>query len=88
MPGGGTVTLGVHRADDALAITVDDQGPGIDPEVRARLFEPFFTTKSGGTGLGLAITQHIAASHGGSITCEPGPGGRGTRFALRLPLRV
>ena len=88
MPGAGTVTLGVHRAGDALAITVDDEGPGMDPEVRARLFEPFFTTKSGGTGLGLAITQHIAASHGGAITCEPGPGGRGTRFAFRLPLRV
>jgi signal transduction histidine kinase len=88
MPGGGTVTLGVQRAGDALVITVDDEGLGIDPEVRSRLFEPFFTTKSGGTGLGLAITQHIAASHGGEITCEPGPGGRGTRFSFHLPLRV
>jgi len=89
MPSGGTITLGVHRdGDQALVVTVDDQGPGIDPAVRARLFEPFFTTKSGGTGLGLAITQHIAASSGGSIGCEPGPGGRGTRFSLRLPIRL
>jgi len=89
MPAGGTVTLGVHRdGDDTLVITVDDEGPGIDPAVRARLFEPFFTTKSGGTGLGLAITQYIAASSGGSIDCEPGPGGRGTRFSLSLPIRL
>jgi two-component system NtrC family sensor kinase len=89
MPHGGTITLGVHRdGEQAISISVDDEGPGIDPAVRARLFEPFFTTKSGGTGLGLAITQHIAASGGGSISCEPGPGGRGTRFSLRLPIRL
>jgi signal transduction histidine kinase len=88
MPGGGTVTLGVRRDETHVIITVDDQGPGIDPDARARLFEPFFTTKAGGTGLGLAITQHIAVSHGGSISCEPAPGGRGTRFALRLPIRL
>jgi len=89
MPAGGTVTLGVHKnGEQALAITVDDEGAGIDPEVRARLFEPFFTTKKGGTGLGLAITQHIAVSHGGSIACEPGPSGHGTRFSLELPIRV
>jgi len=89
MPSGGTITLGVHRdGEQALAVTVDDEGPGIDPAVRARLFEPFFTTKSGGTGLGLAITQHIAASSGGSIACEPAPGGHGTRFSLRLPIRL
>jgi two-component system NtrC family sensor kinase len=89
MPSGGTIRLGVHRdGEQAIAVTVDDEGPGIDPAVQARLFEPFFTTKSGGTGLGLAITQHIAASSGGSIACEPGPGGRGTRFSLHLPIRL
>jgi signal transduction histidine kinase len=88
MPGGGVVKLGVRRVRDELVITVDDQGPGIDPDARARLFEPFFTTKAGGTGLGLAITQHIVVSHGGSISCEPAPSGHGTRFALRLPIRV
>jgi signal transduction histidine kinase len=86
MPGGGKVKLGVRRDEGFVVVTVDDEGPGIDPGARARLFEPFFTTKAGGTGLGLAITQHIALSHGGSISCEPAPGGRGTRFALRLPI--
>jgi len=89
MPGGGTITLGVHRdGERAIVIVIDDEGTGIDPAVRARLFEPFFTTKSGGTGLGLAITQHIAASGGGSISCEPRPSGKGTRFSLELPIRL
>ncbi|HEV8551133.1 MAG TPA: ATP-binding protein, partial [Polyangiaceae bacterium] len=102
MPSGGTITLGVHQQGEAaVAITVDDEGVGMDPAVRARLFEPFFTTKRGGTGLGLAITQQIAASHGGSISSEPSPlaaatragqgdGGtrRGTRFSLTLPRGV
>ena len=85
---GGTVTLGVRREGAELVVTGDDQGVGLEPDARARLFEPFFTTKAGGTGLGLAITQHIMASHAGSIACEPGPNGRGTRFALRLPIRL
>jgi two-component system, NtrC family, sensor kinase len=88
MPNGGGVTLGVSRDETNVVITVDDEGPGIEPDARARLFEPFFTTKAGGTGLGLAITQQIATSSGGSISCESGPGGRGTRFALRLPIRL
>jgi len=88
MPAGGTVTLGVARDDSHVIVSVDDEGKGIDPDARARLFEPFFTTKSGGTGLGLAITQHIVLSHGGSISCEPAPGGHGTRFAIKLPLRL
>jgi signal transduction histidine kinase len=89
MPDGGLITLGVKRAgDQAILITVDDEGQGIEPAARARLFEPFFTTKAGGTGLGLAITQHIAVSHGGAISCDRAPGGRGTRFAIRLPIRL
>lgn len=87
MPGGGEVRVGVSAAGDDIVIAVDDQGPGVPEELRERLFEPFYTTKSHGTGLGLATTQHIAASHGGSITCEPAPGGGGARFVLRLPAR-
>ncbi|HEY3497093.1 MAG TPA: HAMP domain-containing sensor histidine kinase [Polyangiaceae bacterium] len=84
-PEGGTVTVRVKQSDDGVAITVEDEGPGIEPRVREQLFEPFFTTKAGGTGLGLAITRNIAVSHGGSIECEPLSGGRGTRFVLTLP---
>jgi signal transduction histidine kinase len=84
-PEGGTVRVRVERDGGGVAISVEDEGAGIAPAVREQLFEPFFTTKAGGTGLGLAITRNIAISHGGSIDCEPGPGGRGARFVLRLP---
>jgi two-component system NtrC family sensor kinase len=87
MPGGGEVVVGVRSDGAEVVISVDDQGPGVPAELRERLFEPFYTTKSHGTGLGLAITQHIATSHGGSITCEPSPGSSGARFVLRLPAR-
>jgi two-component system, NtrC family, sensor kinase len=88
MPGGGEVRVSVHTEGDAVQIAVDDQGPGVPPELRERLFEPFYTTKSHGTGLGLAITQHIASSHGGSISCGVAPGGKGARFLLRLPAGI
>jgi signal transduction histidine kinase len=87
MPAGGEVRVSVHPSGDEVVIAVDDEGPGVRSELRERLFEPFYTTKSHGTGLGLAITQHIAASHGGSIACETAPSGDGARFVLRLPAR-
>jgi two-component system, NtrC family, sensor kinase len=84
-PEGGSVLVHVERDGEGVAISVEDEGPGIEQKVREQLFEPFFTTKAGGTGLGLAITRNIALSHGGSIECEPRAGGRGTRFVLKLP---
>jgi two-component system cell cycle sensor histidine kinase/response regulator CckA len=67
-------------------LEVQDDGPGIPPEVVARLFEPFFTTKleSGGTGLGLATVQGIVAQSGGGIEVESAPG-QGTLFRILLP---
>jgi signal transduction histidine kinase len=86
MPSGGRVRVSVERGPEGgVDICVDDEGPGVDPELRDRLFEPFFSTKSHGTGLGLAITRQIAVSHGGSIACEPRDDRLGTRFRLRLP---
>jgi signal transduction histidine kinase len=67
--------------------TVDDDGPGIAPEIQPRIFEPFFTTKSvgSGTGLGLIISNRIVADrHGGEIEFESRPGE--TRFKVRLPI--
>jgi len=62
---------------------VSDTGPGIPPDLRARVFEPFFTTKSTGTGLGLALARAIAQAHGGDVELEDAAAG--TRFCLRAP---
>ena len=64
---------------------VEDDGPGIPPEHRAKIFTPYFTTKSDGTGLGLAIVRKVAIDHAGDVGLEERPGG-GARFVLALPL--
>ena len=76
---------------DALAIFVDDNGPGISPAEREMVFEPFVrleqsrSRSTGGAGLGLAIARNVAETHGGSLNLETAPGG-GTRAVIRLPL--
>jgi signal transduction histidine kinase len=75
------------RVDGAeVAITVEDNGPGIPADVMPRIFEPFFTTKSKGegTGLGLGIVKQIVEKHGGKIEVDSQPGC--TRFTVRLPV--
>jgi two-component system, NtrC family, nitrogen regulation sensor histidine kinase NtrY len=66
-------------------IAVEDNGPGLEPSVRANLFEPYFTTKPEGTGLGLAIVQRIVTEHGGEIRLEQARQG-GARFVICLPI--
>lgn len=68
-----------------VAADVEDDGPGIPPDVMARLFTPPFTTKAAGegTGLGLWIVQQLVRSTGGDVTIESEPG-RGTTVHLRL----
>ena len=64
-------------------ITVDDNGPGIDPAARERVFQPFFTSKRGGTGLGLALVQKIVVFHNGRITAGSSSlGGASLRVTL------
>jgi signal transduction histidine kinase len=87
MPGGGRIVVRTEALPDrAVRVTVEDDGPGLGPEVRARLFEPFFTTKDvgSGTGLGLAITYGIVQAHGGVIEADNHAGG-GARFAITVP---
>lgn len=67
------VRLSAVRRIDAegravVVLRVQDSGPGVTPEVVARMFNPFFTTRSTGTGLGLAIVHRIMDAHAGSVT--------------------
>jgi signal transduction histidine kinase len=85
---GGTVKVAARAEGDSILVTVRDDGPGIAPELRARIFEPFFSTKGAGrgTGLGLSISRRIVAEHGGSLELESLPG-RGAAFQVTLPRR-
>jgi two-component system, NtrC family, sensor kinase len=82
--GGGTIELITRRgAEGWVEIEVRDDGPGIAPELQARLFDPFFSTKEGGTGLGLALTHQIVKDHGGDIQVRSAPE-RGASFIVTL----
>ena len=71
---------------DYVAISVEDNGSGMSPEVLNKIFEPFFTTKEQGkgTGLGLATSYGIVKQHGGWISCDSEVGS-GTKFRIFLP---
>jgi two-component system nitrogen regulation sensor histidine kinase GlnL len=75
------------RAIPTVQISLRDTGPGIEPEVLARLATPFFTTKAKGTGLGLAVSRHWIARHGGRLRIESEQGA-GTSIHVDLPLQA
>lgn len=66
-----------------VEIAVKDTGPGIAPEIVAKLFQPFITTKPQGMGVGLSISRTIVEAHGGKLWAEPNPDG-GTIFRMTL----
>jgi len=82
-----TVRTRCDRGAGRALLEVADTGPGMTPDVRARIFEQFFTTKPAGqgTGLGLPLCQGIVTSHGGLIEVES-ERGRGALFRVILPL--
>jgi two-component system sensor histidine kinase RegB len=84
--GGDTVTFGVEVGPAGLLVRVHDNGPGMPPEVLARVGEPFFSTKAPGTGLGLGvfIARSLCEQMGGRLTLESGPG-RGTTAQAEIP---
>jgi signal transduction histidine kinase len=86
MGGTGKLKVRTYRQDDCVVVEIDDNGPGIPPEVQPRIFEPFFTTKAvgEGTGLGLDTVQRIVKKHHGTIQVNSKPGD--TRFQVWLPL--
>jgi two-component system sensor kinase FixL len=79
------LTLSTALAEDGLIeVSVVDTGPGLPPEVAARLFQPFTTTKEKGMGLGLSISRSIIDNMGGRLHCRPNPEG-GLIFVFSLP---
>lgn len=81
--GGSVILESGSEAEDAVVRVVDD-GPGVPPDVAARLFQPFVTSKPSGTGLGLSISHRLARSFGGDLEHERRADGL-TVFTLRVP---
>ncbi len=81
----GHVLVSARAEGDGAAIVVEDDGPGIPAERRARVFDPYFTTKVDGTGLGLAIVKKVVVEHGGTIDVTSSESLGGAAFVIRLP---
>jgi two-component system, OmpR family, sensor kinase len=76
------------NADGQVELVVEDNGPGVPPELASTLFERFVRgagDRGGSFGLGLAIVHAVAVSHGGSVHLEQGSEDKGARFVVRLP---
>jgi signal transduction histidine kinase/ligand-binding sensor domain-containing protein len=83
-PGVRRIELETRAVGASVELEVRDTGPGLAPEVMARLFQPFVTTKPDGMGMGLAISRSIVEAHEGRITADPATHG-GTAFRVVLP---
>ena len=84
-PRNGRVRVSVVAEDSHLALVVDDNGPGVDPELAEHIFEANVSGRTGGTGLGLALVREVVEAHGGYIVQDRSPLG-GARFTARIPL--
>jgi signal transduction histidine kinase len=87
-PAGTPVRVALTGQAGLARLEVEDAGPGIPPEQRARVFEPFYRggvarSQTEGFGLGLPLAHSVARALGGSLTIEPGP--VGARFVLTIP---
>ncbi len=85
-PAAPAITIRTSSQEGGVTLEVEDNGPGIPEEYRARVWDPFWTSKEEGegTGLGLAVVHGIVTSYGGTIDMETEVG-VGTRFIVRLP---
>ena len=85
MPEGGEVGISAVMEDGSVVVHVEDNGPGIAPEILSNLFQPFVTAgKRNGLGLGLALSRQTVLEHGGDMWVSSQPG-HGARFSFRLP---
>ncbi len=83
MPPGGRLRVSTRAATGGVLCMIEDEGPGIPPELRERVFAPFFSTKRAGTGLGLPFARQVLAEHASALEFESS--NRGTRFWFVLP---
>ena len=83
--GAHAVRIDARIVGATLKISVEDDGPGVPPDLRARIFEPGYS-RHGSTGLGLGFVAEVLRAHHGAIACENGS--CGARFVLRMPLRA
>ena len=83
--GDGHVRVACDATAERLVFRVDDDGPGIPPDLRARLGQPFVTTKPTGRGLGLFLVYRFVASAGGRLAIDSREDGGGTRVTMVLP---
>lgn len=86
MAGTGAVVVDAYAETGCLVFRVADSGPGVTPDVRARMFEPLVTTKSRGAGLGLALCHKLVEINGGSIALAAAGPLSGACLEVRLPL--
>jgi len=85
---GGQVTVRVAVGPNAVALSVEDNGPGIPEHERERVFERFYRvlgTRTEGCGLGLAIVREIALGHRAEVSLAAGAGGQGTVVRVTFP---
>ena len=88
-PAGGVVRLAAFSEDGSALLVVEDSGPGIPPEERARVFDRFYRlpgSSAEGSGLGLAIAKQVADAHGAEISLDDAADGQGLRVTVRFEL--
>ncbi|WP_205478951.1 PAS domain S-box protein [Sphingomonas arenae] len=83
-----TIRTSADERSRRVRVEVEDNGPGVAPEIRRRIFDPFFTSKpqGQGTGIGLTFSLGIVEAHGGTLRLDDPPDG-GARFTIELPAR-
>lgn len=87
LPPGGNIELNVAKSGARVQLSVTDDGPGMSPELLAKLGQPFASETEGGTGLGVLLAESVTRQHGGDLRFESEPG-KGVRALLELPFGV
>lgn len=79
-----TITVNTIAKEKLALVTIEDRGPGINPQIVHHIFDPFFTTKSTGIGMGLSISRALIEANGGQLWIDP-HSTTGAKFYFTLP---